>query len=173
MEETWYKLLPEHDVNYEEPLLDEKLESEETATPETNFQRFLPSIKNTIVIFYVVVSLPILVSTVWNLRAQIYCQYPSNHTKISNSPLIIIVAPVNPLIKYERQPLHEEHEDLVHKGYVGNPEDTEENWKRLLERMPFFWRRTFIAFLQLLLINASHELQSHRRRATQIKHRDR
>lgn len=73
MEKTLYKLLPKRDVSYEESLLDEKLESEETATPETNFQRFLPSIKNVIAILYVAVSLPILVSTVWNHRAQIYC----------------------------------------------------------------------------------------------------
>lgn len=118
MEKSWYKLLPKHDVHCEAPLLDEKIESEETATPEINFQRFFPSIKNIIFIIYVAVSLPILVSTVWNHRAHIY-------------------SPVNPLIKYERQPLHEEHEDLVHKGYVGNPEDTEENWRRLLEPMNF------------------------------------
>jgi hypothetical protein len=30
--------------------------------------------------------------------------------------------------------LHEEHEALELKGFVGNPEDTEPNWRRLLER---------------------------------------
>lgn len=43
-------------------------------------------------------------------------------------------APVNPLIKYERQPLHEEHDALELKGFVGHPNDTEPNWRRLLER---------------------------------------
>lgn len=46
----------------------------------------------------------------------------------------VFTAPVNSLIKYERQPLHEEHEALELKGFVGHPNDTEPNWRRLLER---------------------------------------
>lgn len=41
---------------------------------------------------------------------------------------------MNPFITYERQPLHEDHEVLELKGFVGRPNDTEPNWRRLLER---------------------------------------
>ena len=46
----------------------------------------------------------------------------------------VFTAPVNSLITYERQPLHEDHDVLEHKGFVGHPNDTEPNWRRLLER---------------------------------------
>jgi hypothetical protein len=43
-------------------------------------------------------------------------------------------APLNSHLTYERQPLHEESKALKLHGFVGRPEDTENNWRRLLER---------------------------------------
>lgn len=43
-------------------------------------------------------------------------------------------APLNSRLAYERQPLHEESKALTLHGFVGRPEDTEKNWRRLLER---------------------------------------
>ena len=43
-------------------------------------------------------------------------------------------APLNSRLTYERQPLHEESKALKLHGFVGRPEDTENNWRRLLER---------------------------------------
>jgi hypothetical protein len=44
------------------------------------------------------------------------------------------IAPLNSRLTYERQPLHEEGKALKLHGFVGHPEDTEKNWRRLLER---------------------------------------
>jgi len=43
-------------------------------------------------------------------------------------------APLNSHLTYEHQPLHEESKSLKLHGFVGRPEDTEKNWRRLLER---------------------------------------
>ncbi|OAL01238.1 hypothetical protein IQ06DRAFT_347294 [Phaeosphaeriaceae sp. SRC1lsM3a] len=120
MKETLYKALPPNDNDCNEPLLEGGLPVESN-NPSNRFRRYLPTFQqifNVLAIIYIACSLPTLVSFVRHQRAQIY-------------------SPVNPLIKYERQPLHEEHDALELKGFVGHPNDTEPNWRRLLEPMNF------------------------------------
>ncbi|KAF2438360.1 hypothetical protein P171DRAFT_436864 [Karstenula rhodostoma CBS 690.94] len=121
MWKTLYKPLPKNDFDSNEPLSKDDLPLEQVTTEPNRISRCLPSLQqtfNVVAIVYVVLSLPTVFSFLRNQRAQVY-------------------SPVNPLITYERQPLHEDHEVLEHKGFVGHPNDTESHWRDLLEPMNF------------------------------------
>ncbi|KAK7193284.1 hypothetical protein PSPO01_01078 [Paraphaeosphaeria sporulosa] len=121
MWKSLYKPLPENEFDSSEPLVKEDLPLQQSTTRSNRIGRYLPSFQqtfNVVAILYVVLSLPTVFLFLKNQRLYVY-------------------SPVNPLITYEPQPLHEDHEVLVQKGFVGHPNDTEEHWRHLLEPMNF------------------------------------
>ncbi|KAL5384405.1 hypothetical protein PMIN02_009253 [Paraphaeosphaeria minitans] len=139
----WKKLskpLPESEFDSSEPLINEDLPLEQNTTSSNRISRYLPSIQqafNVVAILYLVLSLPTVFSFLKNQRLYVYCPSLSSTPILHESCSDNNTAPVNPLIMYEPQPLHEDHEVLEQKGFVGHPNDTEQHWRHLLEPMNF------------------------------------